>query len=168
VNLFCKDKFVIYLLKFAKQNKILFCLELSKKCSYFKISEYKYNVIIYGGHCIMKIGALLKYSLYLLIMILVTFLIFTIYLYYFSNSIAAEIGYSFLVPVCMFLSSLLYSMSTHEKGLVRGIEMWIVYFATVCLLKLVLKSTTEISMLIHLIFLPISILGGVIGVNLKK
>lgn len=116
----------------------------------------------------MKIGALLKYSLYLLIMIMVTVLILTIYLYYFSNTQVAEIGYSFLVPICMFLSSLLYSRSTHEKGLIRGIEIWIIYFAAVCLLKLALKSTTEINMLIHLVFLPVSILGGVIGVNLKK
>ena len=116
----------------------------------------------------MKIGALLKYSLYLLIMILVTFLILTIYLYYFSNKQVVEIGYSFLVPACMFVASLLYSRDTHEKGLIRGIEIWIIYFAAVCLLKLFLKSTSEISMLMHLVFLPISILGGVIGVNLKK
>ena len=116
----------------------------------------------------MKIGALFKYSLYLFIMILVTFLILTIYLYYFSNNQVAEIGYNFLVPVCIFISSVLYSRSTHEKGLIRGIEIWIIYFAAVCLLKLVLKEATEINMLIHLIFLPISILGGVIGVNIKK
>lgn len=116
----------------------------------------------------MKIGALLKYSLYLLVMILVTFLILTIYLYYFSNNQVAEIGYNFLVPISIFISSLLYSRSTHEKGLIRGIEMWIIYFAAVCLFKLILNEATEINMLIHLIFLPVSILGGVVGVNLKK
>jgi len=116
----------------------------------------------------MKFGALLKYSLYLLIMILVTFLILTIYIYYFSDKQVIEIGYSFVVPVCMFIAALLYSRSTHEKGLIMGMEVWIVYFAAICLIKLILKTPTEISMLKHLIFLPISILGGIIGVNLKK
>jgi len=116
----------------------------------------------------MKIGALLKYSLYLLVMILVTFLILTIYLYYFSNNQIAEIGYNFLVPIGIFISSLLYARSTHEKGLVRGIEIWIIYFAAVCVFNLILKQASEINMLIHLIFLPISIFGGVIGVNIKK
>lgn len=116
----------------------------------------------------MKIGALIKYSLYLLIMILITFLILTIYLYYFSDKQVVEIGYSFLVPVCMFVTSLLYSRNIHEKGLIRGTEIWIMYFAAVCLLKLILNTPSEINMLMHLIYLPISILGGVIGVNAKK
>lgn len=116
----------------------------------------------------MKFGALLKYSLYLLIMILITFLILTIYMYYFSDKQVLEVSYNFVVPICLFITSLLYSSSTHEKGLIMGMEIWIVYFAAICLLKLILKTPTEISMLRHLIFLPISIFGGIVGVNIKK
>nr|WP_312577870.1 TIGR04086 family membrane protein [Sedimentibacter sp.] len=116
----------------------------------------------------MKIGALLKYSLYLFIMILITFLILTVYLYFFSNNQSVEMGYNILIPVCIFVTSLLYSRSTHERGLIRGIEIWVIYFAIVSLLRLLLKNSTDMNMLMNLIYLPISILGGVIGVNLKK
>ena len=116
----------------------------------------------------MKIGALLKYSLYLIIMILITFLILTIYIYFFSNSQALEMGYSFIVPICMFIASMLYSRSTREKGLIMGMEIWIVYSTLVCLMKLVLRTPAEISILKHLIFLPAAAAGGIIGVNIKK
>ena len=116
----------------------------------------------------MKIGSLIKYSLYLLIMILLAFLILTMYIYFFSNSVKIEMAYDFVIPICLFISSLLYARSTREKGLIMGLEMWIVYFAIVCLLKLILKTPTEISMIKHLIYLPISIFGGIIGVNVKK
>lgn len=116
----------------------------------------------------MKIGALLKYSLYLIVMILITFLILTMYLYFFSNNQTVEVGYNILIPVCIFITSLLYSRSVHERGLIRGIEIWVIYFAIVSLLRLLLKNPTGVSMLMQFIYLPISILGGVIGVNLRK
>ena len=116
----------------------------------------------------MKFGALLKYSVYLFMMILITFLILTIYIYYFSSNQVIEMAYSFIVPVCIFTAALLYSRSTHEKGLIMGMEMWIVYFAVICLMKMIFKTPNEISLLKHMIFLPISVLGGIIGVNIKK
>lgn len=115
----------------------------------------------------MRIGKLLKYSLYLLVMTLALFFILTIYLYYFSNTPQVEIAYSFVVPICMFVVSLLYSRKIHEKGLFRGIEIWIVYFAIVMIMKLLFNSAEEINMLKHLIYLPVSILGGILGVNSK-
>ncbi len=116
----------------------------------------------------MKIAKLLKYSLYLLIMALGVFFILTIYMYYFSKQPSLEIAYSFVMPICMFIVSLMYSKNIHEKGLLRGIEIWIVYFAIVLLMKVLFKVTDEISILQHLLYLPVSILGGVIGVNLKQ
>lgn len=117
---------------------------------------------------IMRFGALLKYSFLLLVMILITFLILTIYIYYFSDSRIVEIAFNFIVPACIFAASLLYSRKTHEKGLIMGMEIWIIYFAAVCLTKIILKTPAEISLLKHLIFLPVSVFGGIIGVNLKK
>lgn len=116
----------------------------------------------------MKIMRLLKYSLYLLLMTLAVFFILTIYMYYFSKQPSLEIAYSFVVPICMFIVSLLYSRSVHERGLLRGIEIWIVYFAIVLLMKVLFRVSNEINILMNLIYLPISILGGVIGVNLKN
>ncbi|WP_326909566.1 TIGR04086 family membrane protein [Sedimentibacter sp. MB31-C6] len=116
----------------------------------------------------MKIGVLLKYSLYLLLIILITFLILTTYLYFFSNKPSIEIAYYFIVPICMFIISFLYSRNIHERGLVRGLEIWIIYMGIILLLKLVFQFAFESNILQHIIYLPISILGGVIGVNIKK
>lgn len=115
----------------------------------------------------MNIGKLIKYSLYLLIMLLAVFLVLTLYMYFFSSSPSAEFAYIVAIPVCIFIVSLLFSRSTREKGLFCGIEIWIVYFAFVLLLKVVFKMTQEISIVQNLIYLPVAILGGVLGVNMK-
>ncbi len=115
----------------------------------------------------MNIGKLFKYSLYLFIMILLVFFVITIYMYYFSKQPAAEISYTIAVPLCIFIVSLLYSKSVHEKGLIRGIEIWIVYFALVLLIKVLLSYGGEISIVRQLLYLPVAIIGGVLGVNTK-
>ena len=115
----------------------------------------------------MKIGKLLRYSLYMIIMMLILFMIITIYMYFFSSKPSAEIAYMFAAPVCIFIVSLFYSRSTRERGLLRGIEIWIVYFALVLLMKVVFKVTQEINILQNLIYLPVAILGGILGVNMK-
>ena len=115
----------------------------------------------------MNIVKLLKYSLYLFIMILVVFFVITIYMYFFSKQPAAEISYSIAVPLCIFIVSLLYAKSVHERGLIRGIEIWIVYFALVLLMKVIFSYPGEISIVRQLLYLPVSILGGILGVNTK-
>lgn len=116
----------------------------------------------------MKIGALIKYSMYLLVIILIIFLIFTVYIYFFASNQSIEFGYNFIVPISIFVATLLYSRNIKQRGIIRGLEMWIIYFAVVCLFKLLLNQANEIDIVSHLIFLPIAILGGVIGVNFKK
>lgn len=116
----------------------------------------------------MKIMKLLKYSLYLLLMTLSVFFILTMYMYFFSKQPSLEIVYNFVVPICMFIVTLMYSKSVHERGLLRGIEIWIVYFAIVLIMKVLFRVPAEINILMHLLYLPISILGGVIGVNSKS
>lgn len=116
----------------------------------------------------MKIIKILKYSLYLLLMMLAVFFIMTIYMYYFSRQPSLEIAYNFVVPFCMFIVSLMYSKSVHEKGLLRGIEIWIVYIAIVLLMKVLFRYPDEINLFKHFLYLPVSILGGVVGVNLKQ
>ncbi|MFA9423104.1 MAG: TIGR04086 family membrane protein [Sedimentibacter sp.] len=115
----------------------------------------------------MRLGKLLRYSIYLLVTTVVLFFIVTIYLYYFSNKSSFEIAYSFVVPICMFAVSFLYSRKVHEKGLLRGAEIWIIYLALVMIMKLLLNCFEQINMVQNLIYLPISILGGILGVNSK-
>ncbi|NLK65539.1 MAG: TIGR04086 family membrane protein [Tissierellia bacterium] len=116
----------------------------------------------------MKFGKLFKYSLFLFILSLIIFFILTIYIYYFSRNSGLEMIYSFIVPICIFAVSMLYSRSIHEKGLLRGIEIWIVYFAVVLLIKVLLRYPAEIKILYNGVILIMSILGGVIGVNMKN
>ena len=116
----------------------------------------------------MKLGKLLKYSLFLFIFSLITYFILTVYIYYFSRNPNLEIVYSFVVPICIFLVSTMYSRSIHEKGLLRGIEIWIIYFAIVLLMKVLFRYPAEIKILYNGVILIMSILGGIIGVNLKN
>jgi len=116
----------------------------------------------------MNLGKLLKYSLFLFILYLIIFFILTIYIYYFSNNPGIEIIYSFIVPICIFAVSMLYSRSVHEKGLVRGIEIWIAYFIIVLLIKVLFRYPSEIRILYNGIILLMSVLGGITGVNIKN
>jgi putative membrane protein (TIGR04086 family) len=79
-----------------------------------------------------------------------------------------EIAYSFIVPICIFAVSILYSRSVHEKGLLRGIEIWIVYFVMVLLIKVLSGYPAEIRVLYNGVILLMSLLGGIIGVNMKN
>lgn len=116
----------------------------------------------------MKLLKLLRYSLYLLLITLGVFFILTLYMYYFSKQPSIEVAYRFVVPVCMFIVTLLYARSVHEKGLLRGLEIWVVYFAFILLLKVLFKYPAEISILSNLLYLPVAILGGILGVNMKQ
>ena len=114
------------------------------------------------------LGKLVKYSLLLFIFSLILFFILTLYIYYFSNNPSLEIAYSFIVPICIFMVSMMYSRSVHEKGMLRGIEIWIIYFVIILLIKVLFSYPAEIKILYNGIILIMSILGGIIGVNLKN
>lgn len=116
----------------------------------------------------MKLGKLLKYSLYLFIFSLIIFFILTVYIYYFSKNPGLEAIYSFVVPVCIFIVSMMYSRSIRERGLLRGIELWIIYFVIVLLMKVLFRYPAEIRILYNGAVLIMSILGGIIGVNLRN
>jgi putative membrane protein (TIGR04086 family) len=89
-------------------------------------------------------------------------------MYFFSKQPSLEIAYNFVVPICMFIVALMYSKNVHERGLLRGIEIWIVYFAIVLLIKILFRVPSEINILMNLLYLPVSILGGIIGVNSRS
>jgi putative membrane protein (TIGR04086 family) len=116
----------------------------------------------------MKLRSLAKYTLFMFILTLAIFLILTIYIYFFSKTSSLEVAYNFVAPASVFVTSLLYARSVHEKGLLRGIEMWIVYFVIALLLHYSFNSGSGLNIVQHLISLPVSIIGGILGVNVKK
>lgn len=116
----------------------------------------------------MKLRKLFKYSAFLFILSLIIFFILTVYIYYFSRNPAIETAYSFIVPISIFAVSILYSRSVHEKGLLRGIEIWIVYFVMVLLIKVLSGYPAQIRVLYNGAILFMSLLGGIIGVNMKN
>ena len=115
----------------------------------------------------MKLSYLLKYSVALIALMLIFFLILSIFTYFFSYNKILNYSYSFIAPICIFIISLLYARKTKEKGLLRGLEVWAMYFLVICVLKYTMLQGTDINIIKHLIFLPVAIMGGILGVNIK-
>lgn len=116
----------------------------------------------------MNIGKLFKYILYFVILLVVLFFLVSLFIYYFSNSSSIELAYRFIVPVSIFIISILYSRSMNEKGLLRGIELWVAYIAFILITKLLTSSSQEINILQNALYLPLAIFGGILGVNMRK
>lgn len=120
----------------------------------------------------MKIGYLLRYSVILIVLILVLFLILSIFSYNFSYNKILAYSFKFIAPICLFVVSFLYAMKTKERGILRGLEIWAVYFLILCIVKYTvfqsLVNGQEINILKQLIYIPIAIVAGVLGVNAGK
>jgi len=116
---------------------------------------------------IMKISYLLKYSVVLIALILILFLVMSLFTYFFSYNKILNYAYSFIAPISIFLVSILYARKTKEKGLLRGLEVWAVYFLIISILKYTMLQGTDINIIKHLIFIPVAIMGGILGVNIK-
>lgn len=116
----------------------------------------------------MKIKYLLKYSVVMILMILILLLVLSIFTYFFSYNKIIKYIYNLIVPLCLFVISLMYAKKSGEKGLLRGLEIWGVYFVIICMLKFTLANNSDINIIKHLIYMPINILGGILGVNLHR
>lgn len=120
----------------------------------------------------MKIGYLLRYSIFLVVIILVLFLILSILSYNMSYNVILTYSYKFVAPICLFIVSFLYAMKVKERGILRGLEIWAVYFLILCIFKYtifqMLSSNQEINILKNFIYIPISIIAGILGVNAGK
>lgn len=115
----------------------------------------------------MKFAYLLKFSVVLIALILILFLIMSLFTYFFNYNKILNYGYSFIAPISIFIVSLLYARKTKEKGLLRGLEVWAVYFLIVSILKYTLLQGSDINIIKHVIFIPVAVLGGILGVNAK-
>lgn len=120
----------------------------------------------------MKISYLLKYSVVLLVLILILFLILSIFTYNFSYNKILSFLFKVIAPVCIFIVSFLYAMKVKERGILRGLEIWAVYLLLLCIVKYTvfqaLPDGMEINILRNLIYIPISIVAGILGVNAGK
>lgn len=120
----------------------------------------------------MKIGYLLRYSIVLVVLILVLFLILSILSYNLSYNTILSYSYKIIAPLCLFIVTFLYAMKVKERGILRGLEMWAIYFLLLCIVKYTvfqsLANAQEINILKHLIYIPISIVAGILGVNAGK
>ncbi len=116
----------------------------------------------------MKLSYLLKYSVVLIVLILILLLFLSIFTYFFSYNKILDYSYSFIAPICIFIVSFLYARKTKERGLLRGLEVWAVYFLILSIMKYTLLQGDDINILKHLIFIPIAIIGGILGVNTSK
>ena len=116
----------------------------------------------------MKFSYLLKYSVVLIVIILILFLVLSLFTYFTSYNQIVNYAYSFIAPISIFIVSLLYARKIKEKGLLRGLEVWAVYFLIISILKYTLLQGTDINIFKQLVFIPVAVLGGILGVNLKK
>lgn len=115
----------------------------------------------------MKVSYLLKYSVVLIALILILFLVLSLFTYFASYNKILDYAYSFISPISIFIVSILYARKTKEKGLLRGLEVWAVYFLIISILKYTLLQGADINIVKQLIFIPVAILGGILGVNIK-
>ena len=115
----------------------------------------------------MKLSYLLKYSVVMIVLVLILFLVLSIFTYFFSYNKIINYAYCFITPICIFVVSLLYARKTKERGLLRGLEVWAVYFLIVSILKYTLLQGADINIVKQFIFIPVAILGGILGVNIK-
>ncbi|QSX06325.1 TIGR04086 family membrane protein [Sedimentibacter sp. zth1] len=116
----------------------------------------------------MKITYLLKFSVLMMILILLMFLILSLITYFFESSKIVGYIYNFVAPICIFVVAFSYAMKCGERGLLRGLEVWAVYFIIISFLKFTVLEGANINMLKHLIFIPVGIIGGILGVNFHK
>ncbi len=120
----------------------------------------------------MKIGYLLRYSVILVVLILILFLIVSILTYTLSSNKILSFSYKLIAPISLFVVSFLYAMKVKERGILRGLEIWAVYFLILCIIKYTafqaLSNAQEINILKNLFYIPVSVVAGILGVNAGK
>ena len=109
----------------------------------------------------------LKNYLYLIIIIVIFNIILSIlnYIFPFNNTI-------FLIsilPISMFITCILLGKNCKEKAYLEGIKFSIIYLIINTLFILLIKTNfTYKTTIIYILIILSSILGSMIGINLKK
>lgn len=116
----------------------------------------------------MKIKYLFKFSILMVIIVLLLFLILSLISYFFNAGKVIGYIYNVIAPLCIFIAAFLYAMRCGERGLLRGLEIWAVYFLVIVLLKFIAFNGIEINLIKHILYIPVGIIAGIIGVNFHK
>ena len=109
----------------------------------------------------------LKNYLYFIILVIILSIILSIlnYIFPFNNTI-------FLIsilPISMFIACILLGKNCKEKAYLEGIKFSIIYLMLNTIFILITKTSfTYKTIIIYLLIIISSILGSILGINLKK
>ncbi len=109
----------------------------------------------------------LKTYLYFFILVIILTIILSIinYIVSFNNSIL-KIS---IPPVSMFISSIFLGKATKQKAYLEGIKLSIIYLLFTSIFKIIINSPfTYKNIIIFILIIISSILGAMLGINLKK
>lgn len=115
----------------------------------------------------MKISILAKYTLFLFIIILLAAVALSIYTYFNLGDSNLNIIYQIIVPISLAIISFLYSRKIKKNGWLRGGEIWLAYFIIINIISL-LGKITGVNIIFQLVYIPVCLLGGILGVNAKN
>ena len=113
----------------------------------------------------MKISSLIKCTGLLFVIITVLTLIISFFYYNSSYNKILEYSYNFIVPICIFIVAFIYSFIAGERGLIRGLEIWAIYFLIISILKYTMLENVDSSIFKQFIYIPVAIVAGILGVN---
>ena len=111
----------------------------------------------------------LKHLLYIIIPIIVGVIILTIFNYYgiFNNTIT-KILKIVLILISTFISSYLLGKKSKNKGYLEGLKLGGIFIFTLFIINIIIGSLKIPVLLYYIIILLTSILGSMIGINLKR
>lgn len=112
----------------------------------------------------------LKPLLFAFISLLILTFVFTFFNYInFINGTLFNI-IKILIPfISLFIGSFLIGKQEKEKGYLNGLIIGIVFIILLLIINLIFKNEVSILyLIINLIYIMISIIGGIIGVNINK
>ena len=110
---------------------------------------------------------LLKYVIILCIIVLVAAVLISLYTYFELGNNNLDKMYKFIIPIILLIISFLYARKTSSNGWIRGGEIWLAYFIILNLMKYAMNVEVMSSIYKSFFYIPVCLLGGIIGVNTK-
>lgn len=115
----------------------------------------------------MKISILLKYVVIFCLVVLITAFFISLYNYFEIGNANLDKIYKFFTPIILIIISFLYARKVESNGWIRGVEMWVAYFVILNLMKYIMGVELMDSIYKSFIYIPVCLLGGILGVNAK-
>lgn len=115
----------------------------------------------------MKISVLIRYMMVFCIILILASMLISIYTYFEIGNKNIDIVYKIIVPISLLIISFMYSRRIKNNGWIRGAEIWIAYFIIINIMKYFMHIEFTADIYRTLLYLPVCLLGGIIGVNIK-